>query len=168
MITMSGPFILVKLSGKILGSQAERIVEKLIQEGEIGDEEIASDLKIDENEVRRILMTLYENSIVKYRRVKGVKDRLYKYYWRVTDEDPLSLLETRRKKAIAVLRRILEEQESKNYYCPVCGRTFTFDEAVDLLFSCPKCQAVLEMRSPEKLEKLRKAIEILEAAVFTE
>ncbi len=165
---MNGPLILARLAGKIIGDQAEKIVEKLIQEGEIGDEEIARDLQIDENEVRRILMALYENSIVKYRRVKGVKDRLYKYYWRVTDEDPLSLLETRRKKAIAVLRRVLEEQESKNYYCPACGRTFTFDEAVDSLFSCPKCQAVLEMQSPEKLEKLRKVIKILEAAVFTE
>jgi len=160
--------VLPVLAGKMLGENAEKIMAYLAKRGEVTADEIVEKLGMEESEVRKILNALYENSLVKYRRMKGKDGKAaYKYYWRITDEEPIAILEARKRKTLAILRKVLAVEEGKSFYCPICGTYYTFDEAADLFFKCIKCDAVLEaLENSEPVERLKRAIEVLENLDF--
>ncbi len=137
--------ILVKLAYKVLGRTAAEIMKVLIERGEATDEELKDILGIDEAEVRKVLHSLFEAQLVRYRRVRDSKQGWYVYYWRPTEEAVEIILEDRRRRALSVLKRRLEYEKSGNYYiCPSCGQKYTFDQAMDLMFRCSECGALLE------------------------
>lgn len=164
---MSSDSVLPELAGRIVGPKAREVMEFLLKKGEATDEELARELNMEENELRKMLNSLYENSLVKYRRVRGQGDKLYKYFWRPADEPVVSLLESRKRKVLTILRRALESEERKSYRCPVCGTYYSFDEAADSLFRCTECDAILELAEhDDEIAKIREAIELIENATF--
>ena len=165
---MSPDSILPVLAQKIFGAPARRVVLYLLKKGEATVEEMVRDLHMDENELRKLLNMLYENSLVKYRRVRGQGDKLYKYLWRPTDEPPMAILESRKRKVVKLLDRALRSTERESYVCPNCGRYYSFDEAADALFRCLECDAILEpAETGSKAEKIREIIQVVESACFT-
>ena len=165
---MSPDSLLPELAERIFGPPAKKVLLYLLEKGEATDEDMARDLGMDENELRKLLNMLYENSLVKYRRVRGQGDKLYKYLWRPTDEPSLALLESRRRKVVRLLNRALRSAERESYVCPQCGRYYSFDEAADALFRCLNCDAILEpVDNNDKAEKIRRIIELVESATFS-
>ncbi len=162
--------VLPELAGRMLGPHAKAIMDYLLSVEEATDEQISRALKIPVNEVRRVLNYLFENRLVKYRRTRDEKIGWYIYYWRVTDEPPLTILEDRRRKALRILEeRLAREKGNSYYYCPSCGRKYTFDEAVESMFRCVSCGEVLEAYDNSiVVARLEEAIRKLKSIRFVE
>jgi len=160
--------VLAILAGKVLGPHARKIMEIIIRDGEVTDEKLSNEIGISINEVRVILNELFENRLVKYRRIRDEKIGWYTYFWRATDEDPVILLEDRRKKTLEILKIRLEyERTGPSYYCPQCKRKYSFDQAAELMFKCIDCGTILEyLDSSDKIVKLENIIKKLEKLKF--
>jgi len=156
--------LLRQLAECIHGEIAGKVIELLVKAGEATDEEIAEKLGIGVNDVRRILNALFESNLVKYRRIRDEKLGWFTYFWRITDDSVESVLKYRVSKTIEKLRARLEYERSSTFYvCPKCGRRYTFDEAADSMFTCLKCEVVLEPFDNARIvRKLEEAIELLE------
>ena len=68
------------------------------------------------------------------------------------------------------LRERLRYEETNTFYiCPNCGIRFTFDEALENGFRCPRCGTSLEYFDNSKIvEFLRRKIAELEKIVYSE
>jgi len=156
--------VLAMLSEKIFGRKARMIMEYLIEKGEATDEQVAKHFNIDVNEARRILNDLFEERLLRYRRARDEKIGWYIYFWRVTEENPVVILEARRRRALSILRQRLEYEKNNTFYiCPKCERKYTFDEAIDNSFRCIECGSLLEPLDNSKIIKtLEEAIRKLE------
>ncbi|WP_246983378.1 transcription factor E [Halorientalis marina] len=109
-------------------------------DGEVTDEELAEELGLELNDVRRALFILYENDLAKYRRLRDEDSGWLTYLWTFEyDKIPEKLEEEMYRLLDALEER--EEYETNNefYLCEVCGIRFEFDEAMDFGFECPEC-----------------------------
>ena len=124
-------------------------------EGEVTDEELAENLDLEVNTVRRTLIILSENSLADYRRVRDQDSGWLTYLWTFKYERIPEQL----KEEMVVLRDKVEErlefeQENQFYMCEVCRQRYTFDEAMDSQFVCHRCSTDLESMSSERLKTL--------------
>ncbi|HDI32097.1 MAG TPA: transcription factor [Thermofilum sp.] len=156
--------VLAHLAKKIYGEVAGSIMEYIIEKGEATDEELSKRLKLDINDVRRVLNLMFESHLVRYRRTRDEKIGWYIYYWAPTDEDVATILEDRKRKTLVLLKQRLEQERNNTYYvCPRCGEKYTFEEAVENMFKCIECGEVLEsLDNTSVIEKLERAIELLQ------
>ena len=157
--------VLVMLAEKIYGKLAGRIMGYLVEKGEATDEELSKELRVEVNEVRRILNMMFESHLIRYRRTRDEKIGWYIYYWAPTDEDVATILEDRKRKTLSLLRQRLEQEKNNTYYiCIRCGARYTFEEAAESMFRCTECDEVLENFNNDLIvKKLEKAIELLES-----
>jgi len=149
----------------MLGDDAARIFEELYKsEGEVNDEDIARKLGLKLNEVRKQLYFLSEQGLVSYRRTRGRNGEWYTYYWRVDKNRLLGIIKTRKQITLMKLKERLNFEESHTFYlCLNCNIRFTFEEALENAFKCPRCGSSLEyFDNKEIVEFLREKIAELE------
>jgi len=137
---------------------------------EITDEELAQRLDMNINEVRRALYRLSGYGLVTYRRHRNEVTGWYTYYWRISPEQLNQILLQRKK---AVLKRLEEklrfEESNELYFCPTDNLVFTFDEAFENYFRCPKCDSPLErLENSDNIKKLREIIRKLREEIANE
>ncbi len=145
--------------------KAARIFEYIYKRlDEVQDEEIARELGLKLNEVRRILYALSEQGFVSYRRVRDKNTGWYTYYWRVRKDEILSLIQSRKKVVLSKLKLRLQAEETNTFYeCPTDGTRYTFDEALENEFRCPRCGSQLVYADNSNIIRvLKKYINILE------
>ncbi len=111
----------------------------------LSDEDIEKRTGYKQSEIRRVLRLLYENSLAVYRRGRHPETGATRHYWRI-DWDNVKIAILRRKKMVlAKLKyRLQYEKENTFYVCPVEGFRYTFNEAFDYDFTCPRCGSLLE------------------------
>lgn len=130
----------------------------LIDSSEFIDEELASKISANINDVRRALYELQTLGIVTYRRERD-KSGNFVYYW-YADAEHLNQLFLRRKKT--VLRRLEDrlklEEENSFYICPQDGIRLSFDEALENEFRCPRCNMPLEFAENEEIKRRLKEL----------
>lgn len=144
--------ILIEIGELALGKTAKKILELLLNEGEMTDEDIAKITGMSVNDVRRTLHKLFEMRLVKYRRMRDPKVGWYTYFWRVTDERPEIVIEQRKKKVINKLKELLtHEAENTFFICNRCNIRYTYNEALSNMFQCVKCKDYLEEYDNSKL-----------------
>ncbi len=148
---------IVGVVNKVFNEVAARIVEVMLRKNkEIKDEEIARELGMRVNVVRRILYTLHENQVVTYRKMHDPSSGWYLYLWRVNREGIRNMITRRKKLTLNILRQRLEYERStiffrcKNSECP----RITFEEAMENSFRCPYCGGELEQFDNSKIIKL--------------
>lgn len=126
-------------------------------EGEVTDEEIAEDIGVDVNAVRRVLIILSENNLADYRRVRDEDSGWLTYYWTYQYQRIPSQLEDYMVRLYEELKK-REEYEMNNqfYVCPMCRRQYSFEDSVELQFNCPQCRSSLESVDSERILKLLK------------
>ncbi len=137
---------------------------------EFVDEELASEMGISVNEVRKALYDLQALGVVTYRREKDENDGKFVYYW-YADIEHLNQLLLRRKRT--VLRRLEDrlklEEENSFYVCFRDDIRLPFDEALENEFRCPRCNAPLEFTENHEIKKrLRELILCLQEEIFNE
>jgi transcription initiation factor TFIIE subunit alpha len=132
-------------------------------DGEVTDEELAEELGLELNDVRRALFILYENDLASYRRVRDEDSGWLTYLWTFEYDNIPENLE-------AELHRLLEgleerrdyERDHQFYLCEVDSIRFEFEEAMEFGFECPECGSPLEsMENSRLLESMERRIEEL-------
>jgi transcription initiation factor TFIIE subunit alpha len=132
-------------------------------DGEVTDEELAEELGLELNDVRRALFILYENDLASYRRLRDEDSGWLTYLWTFEYENIPEQLEEEMYRLLRALETRQEyEQENEFYLCENCGIRFEFGEAMDVGFECPQCGSPLEaMENTRLVESMNERIETL-------
>lgn len=156
--------IVLKIVEALAGENGRRIVEILMNsQGGKSDEEIARELNLRVNDVRKLLYELSKQGFVAYTRTAKGDGRWYSYYW-YTDID---MIRQSINKRIDEVTRILSErlayEASQTFYmCPNDLSRYTFDEALENNFKCIQCGSELvEIDNSRMVQYIRKLIEAL-------
>ena len=121
-------------------------------DGEVTDEELAQDLNLELNDVRRALFILYENDLATYRRLRDEDSGWLTYLWTFEyDQIPENLEEEMHRLIEALLEREEYERLHEFYLCEICSIRFEFGEAMDFDFECPECGSPLDAMENEQL-----------------
>jgi len=114
-------------------------------DGEVTDEELAEELGLELNDVRRALFILYENDLASYRRLRDEDSGWLTYLWTFEYEKIPEQLEAEMYRLLeALVERREYELNHEFYLCEQCGIRFEFGEAMDFGFECPDCDSPLE------------------------
>jgi transcription initiation factor TFIIE subunit alpha len=132
-------------------------------DGEVTDEELAEELGLELNDVRRALFILYENDLATYRRLRDEDSGWLTYLWTFEyDNIPEKLEEEMYRLLEALEEREQYEQDHEFYLCEVCGIRFEFGEAMDFGFECPECGSQVEsMGNTRLVESMEERIDDL-------
>lgn len=160
---MSEKFIL-RIIEALTGENGRKIVEILLNsQGGKSDEELAQELNLKVNDVRKLLYELSKQGFIAYTRITKGESRWYNYYW-YTDMDMLKQSVNRRmNEVIRVLNERLAYEESQTFYmCPNDLSRYTFDEAFENNFRCIQCGfELIEVDNSKTVQYLKKLIEVL-------
>jgi transcription initiation factor TFIIE subunit alpha len=134
-------------------------------EGEVTDEELAQELGLELNDVRRALFILYENDLATYRRVRDEDSGWLTYLWTFHYENiPENLQEEMHRLLGALDERIEYEQDHEFYLSAPAGIRFEFSDAMELGFQCPETGAPLEpMENDQMIAAMEERIAALRA-----
>jgi transcription initiation factor TFIIE subunit alpha len=132
-------------------------------DGEVTDEELAEELGLELNDVRRALFILYENDLASYRRLRDEDSGWLTYLWTFEyDKIPEQLEEEMHRLLAALEDRREYERNHEFYLCEVDGIRFEFGEAMDFGFECPQCGSELEsLENTRLVEAMDERIEDL-------
>jgi transcription initiation factor TFIIE subunit alpha len=134
-------------------------------DGEVTDEELAEELGLELNDVRRTLFILYENDLASYRRVRDEDSGWLTYLWTFEYEGIPENLQTE-------MRRLLEglenrrgyERDHQFYLCDVCNVRYEFAEAMERGFECSECGSALQdIDNAHLIDAMDERIEALRA-----
>ncbi|MHA1755089.1 MAG: transcription factor E [Candidatus Odinarchaeia archaeon] len=144
---------------EIKGDINFEIVDKLSEDEEITDEELAEKTGLKLNIVRKVLYRLYDNHLATYRRIRDKNTGWFIYYWKLNLDKIYDL--TKKRKEL-VLKRLEErlnfEKEHQFYYCPKDESIrLTFEEAMEASFKCPHCGELLQFKDNSNLIKVLEA-----------
>ncbi len=133
----------------------------------LSDEELSEITGIKQGEIRNTLRMLYELRMVGYRRGRHPVTGATRYYWYPDYTGINMALLWRRKKVLEKLKIRLEYEENNTFFrCPNDGTRFTFDEAYEYDFQCPKCNSILVEEDNTLIkEVLRRVIARLEEEI---
>lgn len=121
-------------------------------DGEVTDEELAQQLDMELNDVRRALFILYENDLASYRRLRDEDSGWLTYLWTFEYENiPQNLEEEMYRLEDALTKRRDYERENEFYLCEICSIRFEFSEAMEFGFECPECGSPLDAMANDRL-----------------
>jgi transcription initiation factor TFIIE subunit alpha len=121
-------------------------------DGEVTDEELAEELGLELNDVRRALFILYENDLASYRRLRDEDSGWLTYLWTFHyDNIPEKLEEEMHALLEALEQRRQYEADNEFYLCPEESLRFEFGEAMEYGFECPNCGTGLESMNNDRL-----------------
>ena len=121
-------------------------------DGEVTDEELAEELGLELNDVRRALFILYENDLASYRRLRDEDSGWLTYLWTFEYESiPNNLREEMHRLLEALEERRKYERNNEFYLCEVDSLRFEFGEAMEFGFECPQCGSALESMDNDRL-----------------
>jgi transcription initiation factor TFIIE subunit alpha len=121
-------------------------------DGEVTDEELAEELDLELNDVRRALFILYENDLASYRRLRDEDSGWLTYLWTFHYENiPENLEEEMYRLHDAMMERQEYEHDHEFYLCEVDSIRFEFGEAMEFGFECPQCGTSLESLDNDRL-----------------
>jgi len=138
-------------------------------DGEVTDEELAEELGLELNDVRRALFILYENDLATYRRLRDEDSGWLTYLWTFEYDNIPDQLETEMRRLLEALEeRRAYELENEFYLCEQCSLRFEFGEAMDFGFECPNCgsqlvdmdNARLIDAMDDRIERLREELNV--------
>lgn len=158
------------LKNRLDPDNAVKIFTTLLQATDgkgLSDEELSEITKLRQGEIRNVLRMLYSLRMVGYRRGRHPTTGATRYYW-YPDYTGINMsLYWRKKKVLEKLRQRLEYEESNTFFrCPTDGLRYTFEEAFEFDFTCPKCNTMLVEEDNSRVkEYLRKRIAMLEEEI---
>ena len=155
---------LLKIAEALGDEEAVKVIDILKNSGEVTDDEIANKTGIRLNSVRKILYKLYDHSLVAMRRTRDENTGWFIFHWKLQPDQLEGFIINQKKRVLEKLKARLEyEKKHDFYYCftPGCKKV-PFEEAMELVFKCPKCGKPLAHYDNSKLiQVLTKKIEQL-------
>ncbi len=140
------------------------ILYSLEIEGEFTDDQLALELGIEINEIRKALFAMYEIGLAEYRRRRDDETGWMEYYWKINYDRAKEILRRELEKTKKKLEEKLEAESNTVYYiCPNMCTKVSYDEAMELNFTCPRCGSPLNyLDCSEAIEKTREEIKKIE------
>ncbi|ADG12992.1 Transcription factor TFIIE, alpha subunit [Methanocaldococcus infernus ME] len=139
------------------------LLKVLLDKGEVTEEELAKELGLKLNIIRKLLYKLYDARLVAYRKWKEEDRNWFYYTWKPTIEKLPYVLKKRVLELIKELEeRLRYEKENVFFYCERCNIRIPFDKAMDFNFQCPACGSQLkEFDNSEIIKELEEQIKFL-------
>jgi len=154
---------------RLIDRDAMKVFKVLYEEGEeLSEYDIIEKSELRGSVVRRVLNLLAEKGFVIYRKQRHPEKGRIIFYWRINYEGLPSVIVSRKRATLEKLRTLLASEEETQYFvCPLDGTRYTFDEALEYEFTCPRCGSPLQPDEDRELriELLRQYISILEADI---
>jgi len=144
--------LIISLAKDLVGDDAADLLKFLLKKRvEMTDDDISKELNMKVNEIRKKLYLLAEQGFVTYRKTRDKDSGLYIYYWKVNIDQINDLLINRKRLVLEKLKmRYEQENGTTYYYCPQDNILYSFDEALENEFKCPKCGSPLNYYDAEK------------------
>jgi transcription initiation factor TFIIE subunit alpha len=132
-------------------------------DGEVTDEELAEEVGLDLNDVRRALFILYENDLATYRRLRDEDSGWLTYLWTFEYDDIPERLEEEMERLLGALEERRDyERDHEFYLCETDSVRFEFGEAMEFGFQCPNCgDELVSMGNDRLVEAIDMRIESL-------
>jgi transcription initiation factor TFIIE subunit alpha len=133
---------LIGIMSYLLNENYLKILEYIADKKEFTEREIKRQLKIKEEEIRKLLYILEENNIVYPISIINNNGKFdFKWGNKVPDKEKLfSLLIN---KEINRINEEIKNTPKTLYYCTECGSAYTFDDAYENDFICKECGSLL-------------------------
>ncbi len=135
------------VASKIGGEVAVKLVSELRKRGRATEDELAKNTKVKLNELRKTLFHLQKFSVVTPEVVQDKNSGWMIFYWRLREDQLESIIRTQKRKVLEKLRERLEYERSHDFYVCAdkrCRERYTFEEAMEHFFCCPKCGSPME------------------------
>ncbi|ARM77113.1 transcription factor E [Acidianus manzaensis] len=162
---------MLNLAKDLLGEDISDLLQFLLSKKvEMTDDEIANELGIKVNEIRKKLYLLADQGLVSYRRSRDKDTGWYVYYWKVNVDQINEVLINRKREILGKLKSRLEYESNNEFYiCPEDKSKYPFEEAFENEFKCPKCGSQLTYYDSLKVRKiLEEKINQLESEIEEE
>ncbi|ADC64426.1 Transcription factor TFIIE, alpha subunit [Ferroglobus placidus DSM 10642] len=158
--------LLAELIERVAG-EIGLVIYSMGLEEEFTDEQIANELGVEINEVRKALFALYEIGLASYRRVKDDDTGWIEYFWKLNyDKEKEVLLRELTKTKRNLEEKLKEEDQSVYYLCKNGCVKVSYEEAMEYNFMCPKCGGMLEyLDNTKAVEAIKKELEHLEKLI---
>jgi len=133
----------------------------------LSDEDIAEQTGYKQAEIRNILRAFYQLRLASYRRGRHPQTGATRYYWFIDMASVNMSLYWRKVQVLEKLKAKLEYEKNNVFFvCPQDGSRYTFEEAFEFDFQCPKCSSVLEEEdNSDVIEVLEEEIRRLEEEI---
>ncbi len=134
---------------------SEKILDCLFT-AEVTDEQIAEATGIKLNFVRKILYKFYDAGIASYTRKKDPETQWFTYDWKFDSRKAARILEKTYNSHNQDIQESLQFEEDNMFFVCPNGCRYTFDEATDLQFMCPRCNEKLDyMDNTQIIDELK-------------
>ncbi len=142
-VLTKGEELIGELISRVAG-EIGAILYSLGIKGEFTDDQLALELGIEINEIRKALFAMYELGLAEYRRRKDDETGWMEYYWKINYNKARLVLKRELEKTREKLLRKLEAERNAIYYiCPNMCLKVSYDEAISMNFICPQCSSEL-------------------------
>jgi transcription initiation factor TFIIE subunit alpha len=151
----------------LTGQDGLKVFKELMKYDGVCEDQIADDLGLKVNDVRKVLYKLEEYGLVKNYKERMEDSNQMIYYWYI-DREMLNRMLLRLKEQVLekLKARLRKEEEEMYFYCPRDMIRFSYSEAAKYDFTCPRCGEPLEV-DEDNLSKviLKKYIKKLEEEI---
>lgn len=146
----------------LLNENYIKILEYISDKKEFTEKEIKRELRIKEDEIRKLLYILEENGVVYPINIINNNGK-FDFRWgnKITDKKELFTILIN--KEIDKLNKEMENTPKEIYYCEECNIGYTFDEAEENDFRCKECGSLLVEKENFRLIELENIIQNLKA-----
>lgn len=145
---------LIEVVDDIAGEEVKQVTLVLLNaDEETTDEEISEKLDMRLNQVRKSLYKLYDLQLATFRRIRDKSTGWFVYFWTLHPERIDLFVEKKQKEVLDKLQVRLDYERSNMFFScnnPECPR-ITFQEAMDLNFTCEHCEGRLEAFDNEQI-----------------
>ena len=140
-----------ELIKELVGSDAIPLVMFIKDKHNISEFKIADKLQITINQVRNIIYRLGEYDLLSFTRKKDKEKGWYVYFWTLENVKLHYAIIGHKQRKIELLNNMLKEERTDNFLlCPKGCLRVRSEEALELQFKCPECDAVLKEENKEK------------------
>ena len=157
--------LLANIARVIGGEEAVQIIMFLKKNVEATDDQILMDTGLKLNDIRRILFKLYNHSIVQCDRLRDDETGWFIFRWKLKTDQIEGFISNQKKRVSRILKMRLEYEDNNDFfYCftPGCNR-YTFEDAMELIFRCPKCgKALQHYENSSIIESLKERINAID------
>ncbi len=124
----------------LFGEEAVEVVQVLKGLDEVTDNEIADKILISIYMVRKALYKLYDHYLMGLRRSRDKKTGWFVYHWRLQPDQFAGFIASMKRLVLGRLEtRLRYEMNHEFYSCQTRGcKHYTFEEAIEFLFKCPR------------------------------
>jgi transcription initiation factor TFIIE subunit alpha len=146
----------------LLNENYIKILEYIANKKEFTEKEIKKELKIKEDEIRKLLYILEENGVVYPINIINNNGK-FDFRWGnkiVGEKELFSFLV---KKEIDKFKKELEKTPRTVYYCEECAIGYTFEEAEENDFKCKECGSLLVEKENFRIFELENIINNLQS-----